>query len=117
MIKRLAALLVLGTMVAGVASAEAPAEDPTAKLYAQKCASCHGKDGKGAPSMAKMFKVDIALLDLVDEATLKKKDEELDALTAKGLNKMPAYADKLKAEEISALTKYFRSLAPAKPKG
>lgn len=117
MMKRLAALLVLGTAVAGVASAEAPAENPTAKLYAQKCASCHGKDGKGAPAMAKMFKVDIALLDLVDEATLKKKDEELDALTAKGINKMPAYADKMKAEEISALTKYFRSLAPAKPKG
>ncbi len=73
MVKRLAALLVLGTAVAGVAWAEVPAEDPTAKLFAQKCASCHGKDGKGAPSMAKMFKVDIALLDLWTKRLSRKK--------------------------------------------
>lgn len=90
------------------------AEDPIATLYGQKCASCHGKDGKGAASMAKMFKLDIAALDLTDKATLDKKDEELDKITAKGVGKMPAYETKLKAEEIKSLTTYIRSLA--KPK-
>lgn len=90
------------------------AEDPVVATYNQKCASCHGKDGKGAASMAKMFKLDLSALDLTDKATLDKKDEILDEVTAKGQGKMPAYATKLKAEEIKALTAYFRSLA--KPK-
>ncbi len=90
------------------------AEDPIQTLYNQKCASCHGKDGKGAASMAKMFKVEMSALDLTDKATLDKKDEVLDALTAKGVGKMPAYGTKLKADEIKALTAYFRGLA--KPK-
>ncbi|MBK8575223.1 MAG: cytochrome c [Elusimicrobia bacterium] len=107
------AVLILMSMAASMWAAE----DPTQSLYVQKCASCHGKDGKGAPAMAKMFKLEMALFDLTDKATLDKKDEELIKITSKGLNKMPAYETKLKAEEIIALTTYFRSLAPSsKPK-
>lgn len=100
--------------VAGFAGTVVASENPTQVLYNQKCASCHGKDGKGTASMAKMFKLDISELDLTDKATLEKKDEVLDALTSKGAGKMPAYEKKLKPEEINALTVYFRSLA--KPK-
>lgn len=106
------ALFVL--VLAGVAGTVGAAENPTEVLYNQKCASCHGKDGKGTASMAKMFKLDIAELDLIDEATLEKKDEELDHITTKGAGKMPAYETKLKAKEISELTVYIRSLAKAK---
>ncbi len=56
----------------------------------------------------------MALLDLTDKETLDKKDDVLDGITAKGVGKMPAYEAKLKAEEVKALTAYFRSLA--KPK-
>lgn len=100
--------------LAAVTASGRAAEDPIQTLYNQKCASCHGKDGKGTASMAKMFKVDVALLDLTDKATLDKKDDVLDGITSKGIGKMPAYAAKLKADEIKALTVYFRSLA--KPK-
>lgn len=104
----------LALMIAGVVGTVGAAENPTEVLFNQKCASCHGKDGKGTASMAKMFKLDIAELDLIDKTTLEKKDEELDEITAKGFGKMPAYVTKLKAEEISDLTAYIRSLA--KPK-
>ena len=104
-------------MVTGIAGSIGAAENPTQTLYNQKCASCHGKDGKGTASMAKMFKLDISALDLIDNDTLDKKDEELDSLTMKGIRKMPAYEAKLKAEEVSALTAYIRLLGkPAKPK-
>ncbi|MBI4397240.1 MAG: cytochrome c [Elusimicrobia bacterium] len=91
--------------------------EAAAKAYTGKCASCHGKDLKGSPTMAKMFKVDAAALNLVDEGTLAKTDEELTKITADGLNKMPAYKSKLKPEEIAAQVAYIRSLAPkAEPK-
>lgn len=101
-------------IVAGVAGTVGAVENPTEVLFKQKCASCHGKDGKGTAAMAKMFKLDIAELDLTDKATLEKKDEELDAITTKGVGKMPAYEKKLKAEEISDLTVYIRSLTKTK---
>lgn len=107
-------LLVGGLMVAAAISTGWAAEDPIQTLYNQKCASCHGKDGKGTASMAKMFKVEMGLLDLTDKTTLDKKDDVLNGITTKGVGKMPAYETKLTAEQIAALTTYFRSLA--KPK-
>lgn len=107
----------LALFVLSVVAVTAPgwaADDLIQTLFNQKCASCHGKDGKGAASMAKMFKVDMGLLDLTDKETLDKKDDVLDGITAKGVGKMPAYEAKLKAEEVKALTAYIRSLA--KPK-
>ncbi|MBI4063223.1 MAG: c-type cytochrome [Elusimicrobia bacterium] len=81
-----------------------------AKLFAAKCASCHGKDAKGSPAMAKMFKVDAAALNLVDQETGAKKDEELTRTTQKGKGKMPSFAGKLKDEEIGSIISYLRSL-------
>jgi len=96
--------------VLAVLAASAGAEDG-AGIYAAKCASCHGKDGKGNPAMAKIFKLDASALDLTDQETLGKKDEDLVSVTAKGKGKMPAYAGKLKDEEISAAISYLRGLA------
>jgi mono/diheme cytochrome c family protein len=90
------------------------AEDAAKTLYTQKCASCHAKDGKGNPAMAKMFKLDPAALDLTSKTTLEKKDDELILTTTKGHGKMPAYETKLKAEEIKGLVAFIRSLS--KPK-
>lgn len=86
-----------------------------AAVYKAKCASCHGKDAKGNPAMVKMFKVDASALDLTDKGTLEKTDEALIDITNKGVRKMPAFAAKLKAEEVSAVVAYVRGLgAPAK---
>lgn len=81
------------------------------RVYDKKCASCHGKDGKGNAAMVKMLKVDISLLDIVDKVTLDKSNEELASTTSKGLNKMPAYGKELKDEEIKGIISYTRSLA------
>ncbi len=94
----------------GAPAAAAPAGGG-ASTYAAKCASCHGKDGKGNPAMAKMFKVDLAALDLVDKDSLAKSDGELAKLTADGLNKMPAYKGKLTDGDIAAVVAYIRALA------
>lgn len=83
-----------------------------AALYASKCASCHAKDGKGNPAMAKVFKLDPAALSLVSEAVAKKEDKELTAVTTNGHAKMPAYKGKISEADIAGLTAYIRTLAP-----
>ncbi|MBI4056248.1 MAG: c-type cytochrome [Elusimicrobia bacterium] len=85
-------------------------------IYSSKCISCHGKDAKGNPAMAKMFKVPNSALDLTDKETLDKKDEDLMTVTSKGKGKMPGFAGKLKDEEITGVISYMRSMgsSPAK---
>lgn len=109
--KTMVMILAAAALVAPAASAE---EKPAAdKFYAAKCASCHGKDGKGVEKMAKMLKTELKDLDLVDAATLSKKDEELIALTLDGKKKMPAYKAKLGGLDVAELIKYVRSLKAA----
>lgn len=87
---------------------------PDAKaVYAAKCASCHGKDGKGSAAMAKMFKVELASMSLAGDEAKAKKDDELVEVVAKGKGKMPAYAKKLSGEEIAAVVAYSRGLGAA----
>jgi len=97
-----------------VLSAGAARAEDAAKIYAAKCAACHAKDGKGNPAMAKVFKVEPAVLDLTGESTQKHTDEELVKITADGLNKMPAYKTKLSEDEIKAQVAHIRSLAAKK---
>jgi len=81
------------------------------KIYDKKCASCHGKNGKGNASMVKMLKVDLSLFDLIDKVTLDKTDEDLISIITKGINKMLAYGKELKNEEIKGVITYIHSLA------
>lgn len=78
-------------------------------LYKAKCSMCHGADGKGFSA--------IKTPDFTDpkwQASVKDK-EVLDAIkNGKKGTPMQAFADKLKDEEIQALVKYIRSLAPKK---
>jgi cytochrome c6 len=109
--------IVLGAMILLVAAAlawAADANDGAAKTYAAKCASCHAKDGKGNPAMAKAFKVEASALDMTKKETLDKSDADLQKIISDGLNKMPAYKGKLTDEDIKGVAAYIRSLA--KPK-
>ena len=105
-------------MVAGVSWAADTKDLKTAKavpgqkLYEKQCASCHGKDGKGNEKMAKMFKVDPKLLDLLSEEVGQDTDEMLIKAIADGKNKMPAFSKKMKPEEMKEMVGYLRSLAP-----
>ena len=96
-------------------AAAKPAESPTAKAYAAKCASCHGKNGKGNAALAKGLQIEPASLDLTAPSTAAKTDAELTAVMLKGSGKMPAYEGKLSAQEIADLIRHTRSLAAPKP--
>lgn len=82
-----------------------------AELYKSKCASCHGANGKGNATMAKMFKVETSALDLTDKTTLDKSNDELSKITREGSGKMPVYKGKIEDPSIDALTSYIRTLA------
>lgn len=75
-----------------------------AALYASnKCATCHGADGKGKLKGAR---------DFTDPAWQKKEsDAELASAIKNGKKPMPPYGDKLKEDEIKALVAYVRSFA------
>ncbi len=101
---------------AAAATAAAPAK-PAAKAaenadYKAKCASCHGKDGKGNPSMAKMFKLEPAALDLTAKAAREKTDEAVVKLITDGKGKMPAFKGKLSDAQVKEVVKYLRALTP-----
>ena len=81
----------------------------TVALYGKKCASCHGKDGKGNEKIGKMMKLEPAGLDLTDKATVSKKDAEWIKAIEEGAGKMKEYKKSLSSEEIKALVGYMRT--------
>jgi cytochrome c6 len=87
--------------------APARADDKSAAFYKQKCAACHGADGKGDTPTGKTMKV----RSFTDPEVAKMSDEDLSSLIEKGKGKMPAYGKSMKADEIKAMVAYIRSLA------
>jgi cytochrome c6 len=82
------------------AAAVARAEDPAA-LFSQKCAVCHGKDGKGTPAGVKMGAKDLTALKISQDEIVKD--------IANGEGKMPAFKGKLTDEQIQSLAKYGKA--------
>lgn len=87
------ALVVLS--LAGAARA-----DEAAALYAKRCASCHGKDGKVTPVGQKMGAKDLSATTESEEAIAN--------TIANGKGKMTAYKGKLTDAEIQSLAKYVK---------
>lgn len=75
--------------------------DDAAALFAKRCASCHGKDGKGTPVGQKMGAKDLA--------AVSGSEADIAATIANGKGKMSAYKDKLSDAEIKALAKYVKA--------
>src|SRR5262245_39412057 len=87
------------------------AQDPAEKLYLDKCANCHSKDGSGQTAKGKKLELkDLRSADVQKKMT----DAKMIELIAKGKGDMDGYEKELKAEEIKALVAYIRSLAKAK---
>ena len=88
-------------------AAPGKSQDKSAATYKQKCAACHGADGKGDTPAGKATKV----RSFSDPEVVKQSDDELAATIEKGKNKMPSYGKSLKANELKALVAYIRGLA------
>lgn len=82
--------------------------DPGADAFSKQCAKCHGKDGKGATVMGKKLQIrNLAIPEIQS-----KSDTDLEKQVTEGnaKKKMPAYKDKLSADEIKAVVAFVRSL-------
>ncbi len=74
----------------------------TNEVFMKSCASCHGKDGKAQTSVAKKLGVkDLSQSKLTDEQIEQQIREGRPATQSSA--KMPAYKDRLTAEEIKSL--------------
>jgi len=82
------------------------AQTNAASLFKSKCVMCHGEDGGGNTPSGKALKAK----DLRSEETQKKSDAEITEVVTKGRNKMPAFAQKLKPDQIQQLVAYVRQL-------
>lgn len=110
-------LLIFG---GGIASADPPSAKKVERIYNAKCASCHGKDGKGQTEQGQKEGCEDMTLaswhDARTDAKIKKSiaeglSEEIDGKT----RKMKAFADVLEPEEIDALVVYVRAFKAAAP--
>jgi mono/diheme cytochrome c family protein len=105
--KHLTAAILAGSLIlSGAAWADSGQE-----IFEKKCATCHGKDGKGDTKMGRERKV----LDLSDAAVQAKfTDEKAITDVTEGVpdKKFPSFKEKLSADEIKTAVAYVRTLAP-----
>ena len=99
---------VWAALILSPASWGAEAQDGKA-VYGKLCASCHGADGKGNPAMTKVFGE--KELNIVDQETTKKSDDELLKVFVQGKGKMPASGKNLSKQEQKQVLDHVRSLA------
>ena len=101
--------MIVGVSLVGASSSGAMAADAGGKaIFEKSCVSCHGKDGKGNPAMAKVLGE--KGLDLTSKEATQKSDEELLKIIVEGAGKMPAQKSLSKDEQTQVLS-YVRSLA------
>ena len=98
--------------VAGAADYTAAQRAEFKRLHEDKCAFCHGVDGKAETWSGE-------LLEIPDQTDPKWQssvtDEQLIAAIANGKGKMPLWSDELTAEQIRGIVKVvIRGFAPAK---
>ena len=76
-------------------------------IYDRSCKSCHGPDGTGNPSIAKMMKVEMR--DLKSSEVQAMSDDELKKIITEGKGKMPAVKT-VSGPALDNLVAYIRSL-------
>jgi len=95
-------LLVFATII--VASAGISLGADAAAIWAQNCASCHGKDGSGTTTMGKK----LGVKDYSKDQGFS--DAEAANVIKNGKGKMKGYKAKLSDADVKALVAYVRSL-------
>lgn len=98
-------------MLLGIATFNSPLNaraDTTNALFLKSCASCHGKDGKAQTSVARKLGVKDLSQSKLNDTQIEKQILEgrpADQTSAK----MPAFKDRLTAEEIKSLIPVVKS--------
>ena len=82
------------------------ADDKSPATFRQKCAACHGPDGKAQTAAAK----NLGVKSFADPAVAKMSDADLSSAIEKGKGKMPPYGKSLAADDIKAMVAYIRTL-------
>jgi mono/diheme cytochrome c family protein len=82
------------------------AQSDVAKVYKTNCVLCHAADGSGNSPSGKA----LGAKDLASSEVQKKSDAGLTEVITKGKGKMPAFAAKLKPEDIKQLVAFIRAL-------
>jgi len=107
-----ASFLLAGIIALSTSPVVRAADNPDgATVYKQKCQMCHGADGKGFPA--------IKTPDLTSpkwQASVSDKEMTEVIKNGKKGTPMPAFADKLKDDEIQAVVKFIRSFDSSKKK-
>ena len=84
------------------------------RLWKAKCASCHGKEGKGDTEKGKKMKVP----DMTTEEFQKTSDDDIKKQITNGIKKekdgvkkeMDAFGDEIKGEQLEQVVAYIRGL-------
>ena len=88
-----------------------PTNNPTPSVvqvnFAKHCASCHG--GTGEAGIVKVNNKTLRVPSLRKGHALDHTDEQLANQIAEGDDEMPAFKDKLTADEITELVRYIRT--------
>jgi mono/diheme cytochrome c family protein len=83
-------------------------------VYEAKCQKCHGEDGRGNPSMAKLLKLKQPFTPLVNPEVQNKSDQELQKIALNGVRTPRAEMKPVKGgiseAEASAVVGYLRTL-------
>jgi cytochrome c553 len=95
-----ALLLALLFVMAGVSQAAFAGD--TGELFLKNCAACHGKDGKAQTSVARKLGVKDLTQSKLTDAQIEQQIREGTPATQSSA-KMPAFKDRLTAEEIKSL--------------
>lgn len=79
-----------------------------AAVYEANCAPCHGMDGKARTPAGKKLGAHDLSESKFDEATILRQIRD-GVKTPQGADRMPAFKDRLKPEEISAVAEFVKT--------
>lgn len=104
---RASVLMAIFAVLIVLALAAGSAEEGKA-AYMNRCQMCHGDDGQGNDSMARILKVEFHPMD--SDYVQEKSDKEIREIITRGTGKMAAVRG-LPEKEIENIIAYLRSLA------
>src|ERR1700730_16025826 len=99
-------LVSAGIMCCLALSSATHAQSDPAKIYRTNCVLCHSADGSGDSPSGKALHAK----DLRSEEVQKQSDAALSEAITKGKGKMPAFAAKIKPDDVEKLVAYLRDL-------